>query len=286
MDELELEDDVKQPDEEVEVVSEEPVVEKREAIAPEVGIEALRKQLEEAKEAAAAAERRAAQAESDAYTAKSDKHETDVEMVESAIKMVQRDNDILLAAIKDAVNAGDADRAEDLRAELYDARGKLAKLEEGYAALKGTTVEKPKPVPPSDPVEDFVSRLPSTASKNWIRAHPETVMTEKAQAKLLAAHNLAVNSDIDPDTPEYFASLEQTLGLNKPVVVETESPLSEASKVVEAPQVAPVSRGGGSATRVTLSSAEREMAEMLGMTERDYAKHKVALQKSGRMTAH
>ena len=290
----ELEDeDAKPVDDEVELVeTEETVVEKPQPIPAEVGIEALKKQLDELKAQKAEAERRAAMAEQTVYEARTDQHETNVQLVENAITTMKREGDILLAAIKEAKAAGDHDRETDLTSELLDAKSKLSKLEEGYEVLKGKTLEKPKPVPPSDPVEDFVSRLHSTASKNWIRANPEMVMTEKSQAKLLAAHNLAVYNDIEPDTPEYFASLETTLGIRRPVQeVREEEVVSEAAKPVsrisEAPSVAPVTRAGSvNPTRVTLSAAEREIAEMMNMKPEEYAKHKVALQKSGRMTAH
>jgi phage I-like protein len=66
--------------------------------------------------------------------------------------------------------------------------------------------------------------------------------------------------------------------------------MAETAKVTQrrsAPPSAPVSRSGsapGSRPNVVrLSNAEREMANMMGMTDMEYAKNKQALQKEGKL---
>ena len=66
--------------------------------------------------------------------------------------------------------------------------------------------------------------------------------------------------------------------------------MADSAKVTQrrsAPPAAPVSRSGngtGSSPNVVrLTSAEREIASMMGMTDKEYAKNKVALQKEGKL---
>jgi len=63
--------------------------------------------------------------------------------------------------------------------------------------------------------------------------------------------------------------------------------LSAAAKPVARsvpPAAAPANRSGnGRANVVRLTRAEADTAKMLGMTETEYAKHKLALQKEGKL---
>ena len=69
-----------------------------------------------------------------------------------------------------------------------------------------------------------------------------------------------------------------------------EDPMAQSASVTQrrsAPPAAPVSRGGNGTgsnpNRVTLSAAEREMAQMMGMTNQEYAQNKLSLQKEGKL---
>lgn len=62
-------------------------------------------------------------------------------------------------------------------------------------------------VPPTDPVEHFAQGM-SPKSAAWIRAHPECVTDNKMNARMLAAHNLALAEDVAIDSDEYFQRIE------------------------------------------------------------------------------
>jgi hypothetical protein len=107
---------------------------------------------------------------------------------------------------------------------------------------------------------------------------------------MIAAHNLAVADGYRPDSDEYFGFVEETLKIRRQPYAEqqeqAESPLSSASRPAPrpAPPAAPVNRSSSPrANTVRLSSAEAEAAKMFGMSEQEYAKHKLALKREGKM---
>jgi hypothetical protein len=164
---------------------------------------------------------------------------------------------------------------------------KLLQLENGKQAMENAPRQPEPQMAPLDPVEDFASRL-SPRSADWVRRHPEFVRDPRLNAKMIAAHNLAVADGIPTDTDEYFDAIEETLKVTpKPAQNDTDD--QYAAKAVRrrdaAPAAAPANRGGQSASSnvVRLTAAEREMAEMMGMKPEDYAKNKVALKKEGKI---
>jgi hypothetical protein len=141
----------------------------------------------------------------------------------------------------------------------------------------------------------------SPQSADWVRAHPEFVTDPRLNRKMIAAHELAMADGLDADTPEYFAAVEATLGVaergNGRAAQEAASEASAAAAKKAggrsaAPPAAPVSREAPSAgsgrkpNAVRLTREEVDMAEMMGMTPQEYAKHKIALQSEGKMSTH
>ena len=114
-------------------------------------------------------------------------------------------------------------------------------------------------------------------SAAWVRSHPEFVTDAKKNRMMIAAHQLAIGHDLEPDSDEYFESVERTLALRKeePAVVIDEDPMAAAAKpiVKPSPPAAPVSRSGNGAggrpNVVTLSADERETAKMNGLTDEE-----------------
>ena len=254
------------------------------------GIAELRAQLEAERARRIEADRRATEADRRAYAATVDKEDSDLQLVTGAIETLQRDNDLLQSGWEHAMRNGDHARAAQIQKEMSANEAKLVQLNTGREAM----ISKPKPQAPqpviSDPVEAFASQL-SVRSADWVRAHPQFVTDQKLMRKMIAAHELAIADGIAADSDEYFASIEDTLRINKaprPQPVENDDASSYAAKVVSrrdaAPAAAPVSRGTPTGRNsVKLSAAEREMAEMMGMAPEEYAKNKIALQKEGKL---
>jgi hypothetical protein len=76
----------------------------------------------------------------------------------------------------------------------------------------------------TDPVDRMLAGVQSDASRNWLRSNravAEQMATDQRYfAKVAAADNEAYSSGIDRDTPEYFAFIEQKLGLKDAPVTE------------------------------------------------------------------
>jgi hypothetical protein len=269
-------------------VSDEPVAE----VAPEKPIVAeedpvkalaeLRSQLERERRARIEAETRARQASTEA-------DDTNLQLVTGAIETMQREQGILKGQLKEAMSVGDFDRAAELQEAMSNNAAKLLQLENGREAMK----VRPRSEPVqrhSDPVEQFAAQL-SPRSADWVRKNPQFVTDPRLNQKMIAAHNLAVADGHVPDSDGYFSAIEDTLRVRRvePAQNEStaESPLSSAAKPVARaapPAAAPVNRGSnGRSNIVRLTRAEADTAKMLGMTETEYAKHKLALQKEGKL---
>jgi hypothetical protein len=99
--------------------------------------------------------------------------------------------------------------------------------------------------------------------------------------------------DYTVDSDDYFGAIERTLGIGKKAEreIETDDSLSDAARHTErrsGPPAAPVTRqvsdsNGQKPNTVRLSVAEREIASMNGMTDREYALAKLSLKKEGRL---
>lgn len=254
----------------------------------QVQLKKLQQKLEEERQARREAENRARNAAEQANRAYSEVEDTNLQLVVNAIDTVRRENEILKSHYKEAMSVGDYDRAAEIQESMGANSAKLLQLENGKAAMEARPRQQQVPSY-SDPVEGFASRL-SPRSAEWIRKNPQFVTDQRLQQKMIAAHNLAVADGYRPDSDEYFEFVEDTLKIRRQqqqeAAAEVESPLSSAAKVAPkpAPPAAPVNRSSSPrANTVRLSGAEAEAAKMFGMTEQEYAKHKIALQREGKM---
>lgn len=247
----------------------------------------LKRQLDAEKAGRQAAEQKLHQAAVVVHQAKSEVNDTNLQLVVNAIDTVNRDIELLSQAHTYALQSGDFDRATKIQREMSANEAKLLQLENGRQAMENAPRQPEPMAPPADPVEAFAAQL-SPRSADWVRRHPEFVRDPRLNAKMIAAHNLAVADGIPTDSDDYFDAIEETLKVTpKPVQAETDD--QYAAKAVRrrdaAPAAAPANRGGQSASSnvVRLTAAEREMAEMMGMKPEDYAKNKVALKKEGKI---
>lgn len=245
----------------------------------------LRRQLERERAARLEADRRAQAAIAEVSSARNDVEDSNLRLIETAIDTVERDNGILKAEYQRALATQDFSRAAEITEAMQQNTVKLQQLQNGRDALKS----KPREVIPAprsaDPVEVFASQL-TPQSADWVRAHPEYVRDQRLNRRMIAAHELAVTEGIQPDTPEYFETIERTLGIRKRQ--QAGNPDDTAAKVVRqrdsAPAAAPVSRETGTRSNVVrLTPAEREIAELSGLTPEQYAKQKLALQREGKI---
>jgi hypothetical protein len=216
--------------------------------------------------------------------------DNELKLVISAIERVKEHTNALKAAYAESLRNQDYDNAAEFQVQLADNAAALRQLENGKASMEA----QPKPVAPQpikmsiDPVEELASQL-TAKSAAWVRAHPECARDPKLYAKMVAAHNITVSRDIDPDTDDYFRSVE-ALVYDRPADrerdLDTGADDPQAASAKAAPQresappaAAPVSRGS-SGRSATLTPLEREYAEISGMSEQDYAKARDDIRKN------
>lgn len=261
----------------------------------EDGLEDLKRQLEEERQAKKDAERRAneaaqreAEAAQQAYHARNEVQDVNLTLISNAIDQVRQNTDILKERYKQAISLGDADAQADIQVAISDNAAKLLQLEQGRQALEHAPKQQaPQPQRYQDPVEALASQMEATnspRSAQWIRQHPEYATDSRLQQKMVAAHQIAVADGLAPDTDAYFESVENTLRIRK--AEQQQERQIQARQ--PAPPAAPSSRQGSTTgssqpNRIRLSAEEVEIAEMMGMKPEEYARNKVALQKSGQI---
>jgi hypothetical protein len=252
-----------------------------EVLTPEEGIEDLKRKLEAESNARKEAERRATAAEQTAKQATGEVEDVNLTLVVSAIDTVKRDTEALKAQYRAARESGDIDAELDAQERMSANAARLLQLENGKQAME----QKPKAPAFSDPVEQLASQL-TPRSADWVRKHPEYVRDPRLNQKMLAAHNLAIADGIPADTDDYFESVETTLKIRQPTTDVVLSDAAEPTQRRSPPPSAPANRGANGGSRQTvirLTSEEREMASMMGMTDEEYGLNKRALQQEGKL---
>lgn len=299
--EIPLEDPNEHDDTPVEVVIDEKAAEKsaKANVSPddtEIALSQLRQQLESERLARYQAEQNALAASKAAQKATSKKADTEVQMVKSAIKTLKRDSKMLRDSYQQALQTGDAAEVAKINEKLMEVKGNLKDLEKGYNPLKKEAKQAkqeikmvPQPVVPPTPTAgqqlDQIINSVTPRSAAWLKANRDAIQDQRTINKMFRAHEDAVDDNIEPDSDAYFRYIEGRLGMGQQK--EADSPLSQASRPSErsvAPPAAPVNSGYSSRPgTVTLTRAEADMAASFGMTPKEYAEHKIALQKEGRL---
>ena len=262
---------------------------KKRGMDPDEGINDLKLKLEQERNGRIEAEKQARQATEAAVHAKNEVQDTNLHLVKNAIDTVKRNNDILKYNYSEAMAVGDYTKAAEIQEGMSMNTSKLMELERGRSHMESAPkYEVPQQQRPSDPVEALASQL-SPRSADWVRRNPQCVTDPRMYQKMVAAHNLAMADGYQADSDDYFGFVEDTLRISKRVDVGEDDPMSASAKVTQrrSPPAAPVSRSGtGTGSRpnvVRLTKAEAETAKDLGMTEQDYARNKLLLQKEGRL---
>lgn len=247
----------------------------------------LKRQIDAERAGRQAAEQKLHMAAREVHYARSEVDDTNLQLVVNAIDTVSRDNELLKQAHTHALQSGDFARATEIQSALSSNSAKLLQLENGRQAMESAPRQPEPQMPPADPVEAFASRL-SPRSADWVRKHPEFVRDQRLNAKMIAAHNLAVADGVPTDSDDYFAAIEETLKV-APKATQNDTDDQYAAKAVRrrdaAPAAAPANRGGQTASSnvIRLSAAQREMAEMMNMKPEEYAKQLAALKKEGKI---
>jgi len=229
----------------------------------------LRRQLEQERTLRVQAQKMADEANQRAHTATAEKDDTDLQLVSNAIDTLSANQSVLRSDYQIAMERQDFAAAADIQQAMSENSAKLLQLENGREAMS----RKPKADAPApvlvDPVDDLAGRL-TAKSAAWVRQHPEVATDQRLTRKMVRAHQDALDDGLVAETPEYFAYVENRLGIG----TRDDKPTEGAQMVQRrdtAPAPAPVSRGGGGKNVIRLTAEQREVAAMNKMTDQEYA---------------
>lgn len=254
--------------------------------AAEEGVEAIRKQLEEAnKKARQEADlRRRIEAEKASveqafHNEKIQRVQSDESAARNASEAAKSELEAAKRKYKEAYEAGDSEGALEAIEAISDAKDRVRQVENYIAHVERV---KAAPVAPAvahkpDPV---TGTLFTPATQAWIDAHADEWADPEFRIDAQAADAKAKQRGLRADTPEYFAFVEEKLGLTtqqavddvvddapKPAVKArvTAAPTAQPQRRQVAAASAPPSRAvagtpGVRKGEVQLTGAQREMA--------------------------
>lgn len=271
------------------------------AVDPEVAIEQLKEKLEDTrkkyikeKKAREEAELAAQKAAQTAYSASNEAEENKIHLVTGAIDTLRREQDYIKGVMKEAMSVGDYDRTVELQEAFQANINKLARLEDGLAEMKANPRRVEPPVPQASAlVDDLIQRV-SPVSARWLDKNRDHLKDARAIRIMERAHNDADDMGIPRESEEYFALIENRLGISKKLEKQEKmerresydddgDDFSAAAAPVQrrqsAPAAAPVSRSSGGPSSnprvVRLTPDELEAAKISGISPQQYYNNKM-----------
>lgn len=262
-------------------------------IPAEEGIEALKKTLEEQRKAVDEERRLRAQAEQQAYQAKLEAQKNyrhaaaaTYQSINDSITFLKAHEGSLHEKWVEAKTMGDFNKEAEIQRELMLTAQSMQNLQHKKETMENQfrngieEVPQPKPL---DPIDAWAETLtPKTA--DWVRKHKDRLSSEEGRNLVAAAHHKALGQGLRLESEAYFEAVETELGMRRPSRQpepeddeDDDGVMSAASAPARksvAPPSAPVSRGGTRKGAVTLSAAEKEAAEISGVSYEEYYRNK------------
>lgn len=245
----------------------------------EKALKKLNKKLEKEKEARHVAETQARKAAEQARYATMDAQDSRVHLVGGAIETLRRDDEILTAHLKNAMEIGDFDRAAELQKTLAVNANKMVELERGYNDLRNAPPPPPVQQPSSDApnIDDIIQKV-TPRSAEWLRENRKHLPDARSVRIMARAHEDALDHGIIPESDQYFRFVEDRLGIGrKKDNYERDDAMSGAAKATknrQSPPSAPVSRqpvdNPGRPGVIRLTSEQVEAAKISGLTPQEY----------------
>jgi hypothetical protein len=272
-----------------------------ESIAPtqkqDDGVDLLRRQLGEKQREADENRRQRIEAEQNAHRAQQDVKTYQVQAQDNqltafvnAIASFERDAEMLERDYANTLAEGDYSRAAKIQRQMAQTESRLMQLAQGKEAVEEKLTyerqmleqQRRQPAPrieqqQLDPIEAQIQAVRSPTSQSWLRSHRDVLADPVKTSLMTAAHHESVAMGIQPDTPDYFAHIESKVYGSE----QGQAPVSPVRQR-QAMAAAPVSRTNSAQTfrsgqqvTMTLSPAEREMAQDLDMTDEQYLENKL-----------
>lgn len=272
----------------------------RREVAPQEGVEDLKRQLEDLKREKQQAENLAREHAERATAVVQDARTEQLLAYEQTAKQAldanKRALDGAKQAFKTAMESGDYDAASEAQAAIADATqniktatyqvNQIAAYKQQMTSQAGQTEGRSGGAQQADTASRY-GVDPNSRSGRWINANSEKWERDPVfRQKALLADAQARADGIELDSDEYFERIEESTGLRERSKPEVRTPhRPQAGSTAAAP-----TRSGGSElrtnepSRIRLTAAEMEAAQIAGLTPTQYAKNLLALQKEGKLT--
>lgn len=258
---------------------------------PIAALKEMEKKLEREKRKAQKLEREREQAERYAQQARQEAGESRKHVMMAALTQTKMDAERLQNEFADAMAINDYAQVAKIQGEMA---ANTLRMNQFESELDNMKRQEPTSQQSGSQLDQIIKAV-SPESARWLKQNREHLDDDRAIRKMFRAHEDAVEDGIKPDSEEYFEYIEKRLGISEEAPQpkrqraeqSDDEPTSAAAKPVQrqvAPPPAPVERYGNRPTVVRLSATEIEMAKMMGMTDKEYAAHKLALQKEGKMS--
>jgi hypothetical protein len=270
---IEIVDDPNQPVEAKEEVKSSQDIEK--------ALKNLNKKLEKEKEARLEAEARAREAAEQARRYNMDAQDSRLHLVGSAIETLKRDDEILTAHLKNAMEIGDYDRAAEIQKTLAVNASKMMELERGYNDLRNAPPppQVQQATPQEMTVDDIIGRV-TPRSAEWLKQNRDYLPDARSIRIMARAHEDAIDYGYVPESDQYFRFVEGRLGIgSKKESYDGDDATAGAAKVTknrQSPPAAPVSRQPvDTPTRpgvIRLTPEQVEAAKISGISPQEYYK--------------
>lgn len=223
--------------------------------------------------------------------------------IDQAIESANRQSEQASADLERAWTAGDYKAASLIQRQIARNEANLLALQQQKQYVESQAAQPrqaPQPqqvqAPASDDLASVLDQRGARKSAEWIRAHPDAVADQRGRNRVNAAHEHAVNIlGLVPETDEYFAQVEETLGLRQPeartAAPVPNTPMQQRQVVQRGGRpAAPVSpstpslNGRTARQSITLSPEQRQHAhDVLGMSDEEYAAELAAAQETGKL---
>ena len=247
----------------------------------EKALKKLTKKLEKEKEARQAAEAQARKSAEYARNATIDAQDSRIHLVGGAIETMKRDDEILTAHLKNAMEIGDFDRAAEIQKTLAVNAHKMMELERGYQDLRNAPPPPPvQQAPPGEMTVDDIIQKVTPRSAEWLRENKRHLPDSRSIRIMARAHEDAIDHGMVPESDQYFRFVENRLGINRKQEFydgnDAMSGAAKATKSRQSPPSAPVSRQPvDSQTRpgvIRLTAEQVEAAKISGISPQEYYK--------------
>lgn len=239
--------------------------------------DAYAKQLAEAQERLAQAEQRAKKFEQDANDGAAIGFDLYAKSLDASIQALRRDFDA-------AFDAGDREKIFEVQQKMATLAAEKQQIERDRRAIPTKPTQQsgsdtPQQTPPSQPAR----KAPSPGAMEWYERNKtwfnkDPVMT--AGARVIDQQMVA--DGYQPDDPDYFDELDKRLKAEFPAKLGVKARQPATNPTIQN-RSAPAATPGK--IRVTITQADRDMANHLGISVEDYAREKARAERAAQTTS-